>query len=54
MKLTIFGATGGTGQQLIEQALTAGHRVVALIRNPAKLTTQQTTRPISASSWPLA
>jgi putative NADH-flavin reductase len=38
MKLTIFGASGRTGTHLVEQALAAGHDVVALIRNPAKLT----------------
>ncbi|CAN5443965.1 NAD(P)H-binding protein [soil metagenome] len=40
MKLAIFGATGGTGQQVVEQALAAGHSVVALVRDPAKVTTQ--------------
>jgi hypothetical protein len=38
MKLTIFGASGRTGSRLAEQALAAGHDVVALMRNPAKLT----------------
>ena len=38
MKLTIFGASGRTGTHLAEQALAAGHDVVALMRNPAKLT----------------
>lgn len=38
MKLTILGATGRTGQELVEQALEAGHEVVAYVRNPAKLT----------------
>ncbi len=37
MKITIFGATGGTGRQLVEQALAAGNEVVAYIRNPSKL-----------------
>lgn len=37
MKLIIFGATGRTGIRLVEQALAAGHDVVAFIRNPAKL-----------------
>jgi putative NADH-flavin reductase len=40
MKLLIFGATGGTGRQLVEQALAQGHEVTAFVRNPAKLTTQ--------------
>ena len=37
MKIVIFGATGGTGRQLVEQALAAGHHVVAYARNPSKL-----------------
>lgn len=38
MKLTVFGATGGTGQQLIRQALAAGHRVTAVARHPEAIT----------------
>lgn len=34
MKLAVFGATGLTGRLLTEQALAAGHHVVALVRNP--------------------
>jgi putative NADH-flavin reductase len=37
MKLTIFGATGETGKQLIEQALAEGNEVVVYARNPSKL-----------------
>jgi putative NADH-flavin reductase len=37
MKLTVFGATGGTGKQVVEQALAAGHEVTALARDPGKL-----------------
>ena len=40
MKLLIFGATGATGRQLVEQALAQGHEVTAFVRNPAKMTTQ--------------
>lgn len=40
MKLAIFGATGRTGRPLVEQALAAGHEVVALVRTSAKLPTQ--------------
>jgi putative NADH-flavin reductase len=32
VKLVIFGATGGTGQQLVEQALAAGHDVTVFAR----------------------
>ncbi len=38
MKLTIFAATGGIGRQLLEQSVTAGHDVTAVVRNPGKLT----------------
>ena len=37
MKLLIIGGTGGTGQELIKQALEQGHSVTALVRNPEKL-----------------
>jgi putative NADH-flavin reductase len=37
MKLTIFGATGGIGGQLLEQAVAAGHQVTAVVRDPRKL-----------------
>jgi putative NADH-flavin reductase len=37
MKLTIFGATGGTGSCLAEQALAAGHQVTAVVRDPGRL-----------------
>lgn len=39
-KLTIFGATGGTGQQLVTQALDSGHQVTALVRDSARLPIQ--------------
>ncbi|MCU0429081.1 MAG: SDR family oxidoreductase [Cytophagaceae bacterium] len=37
MKVLIIGASGGTGQYVIEQALALGHQVTAFVRNPAKL-----------------
>jgi putative NADH-flavin reductase len=37
MKLTVFGATGGVGREVVDQALDAGHEVTAYVRNPAKL-----------------
>lgn len=37
MKLVVFGATGGAGSEIVEQALAAGHQVTAFVRNPAKL-----------------
>jgi uncharacterized protein YbjT (DUF2867 family) len=38
MKLTVLGATGGVGQEIVRQALAAGHRVTAVVRDPARLT----------------
>lgn len=35
--LVIFGATGNTGLQLVEQALARNYKVTALVRNPDKL-----------------
>jgi putative NADH-flavin reductase len=37
MQLTIFGATGGTGTSLVDQALRAGHDVTAVVRDPSRL-----------------
>ena len=37
MNLTIFGATGGVGREVVSQALDAGHHVTAYVRTPAKL-----------------
>lgn len=40
MNILIVGATRGIGRQLLEQALTSGHTVTALVRNPQRLATQ--------------
>src|SRR5438552_4094293 len=37
MKLTIFAATGGIGEQVLDQAVSAGHDVTAVVRDPKKL-----------------
>jgi len=37
MHITVFGANGGTGKQVVEQALAAGHRVRAVVRDPKTL-----------------
>jgi uncharacterized protein YbjT (DUF2867 family) len=36
MKLTVFGATGGIGGHVVRQALDAGHKVTAVVRDPAR------------------
>src|SRR3981081_360567 len=38
MKITIFGASRGTGTRLLDLACAAGHEVTAVLRNPAHLT----------------
>jgi len=37
MKITIFGATGKTGNELIKQALDHGHEVTVMVRDPKRL-----------------
>ncbi len=38
LSIFVFGANGGCGSQIVQQALDAGHQVKALVRNPEKLT----------------
>lgn len=37
MNIAVFGASGRTGKPLVEQALAAGHDVIAFVRDSAKL-----------------
>ena len=37
MRITVFGATGRIGTEVVRQALAAGHEVVAVVRDPARL-----------------
>ena len=38
MKLTVLGATGGIGGHVVQQALSDGHQVTAVVRDPTRLT----------------
>lgn len=40
MKIVVFGATGGTGKQVVERALADGHEVVATARKPEAIAAQ--------------
>ena len=42
--LIVFGASGGTGRALVAQALQAGHRVTAFVRQSTAFTTQDRLR----------
>lgn len=37
MKIALLGATGNTGIRFVKEALSVGHDVVAVVRNPDKL-----------------
>ncbi|HEY0167400.1 MAG TPA: SDR family oxidoreductase [Jatrophihabitans sp.] len=37
MNVTVFGATGGVGSQVVDQLRSRGHTVTAYVRNPAKV-----------------
>lgn len=37
MKLVVLGATGGTGLEIVRQAMERGHAVTALVRSPERL-----------------
>jgi putative NADH-flavin reductase len=40
MKIVLFGATGNIGNVILEEALSRGHAVTAVVRDPAKLATR--------------
>jgi len=44
MNILVFGATGATGQQVVKQALSRGHRVTAFVRRPEALETADNVR----------
>ncbi len=46
MKVMIFGATGSVGEHLVDEALSSGDAVIAVVRDPSKLTTQHDNRRV--------
>ena len=38
MKLFVIGATGGTGQEIVQQSVARGHHVTAFVRSPETVT----------------
>jgi putative NADH-flavin reductase len=50
MKLLILGATGRTGRELLAGALSQGHEVTALARDPGRLTAQDERLHVLAGS----
>lgn len=42
MRVTVFGASGGTGRELVRQAVAAGHTVTAVVRATSKATVPAT------------
>ncbi len=47
MKLAVFGATGGLGRQVVQQALVAGHSVRALVRAPGQAGLSESVRLVT-------
>jgi putative NADH-flavin reductase len=46
MKVVIFGASGGTGRELVRQALEKGHQVTAFVRDPARCPERERVRMV--------
>ncbi|EPF2927968.1 NAD(P)-dependent oxidoreductase [Vibrio navarrensis] len=40
MKVAVLGASGWIGSQIVEEAVTRGHQVIALVRNPSTIERQ--------------
>ncbi len=54
VKIAVFGATGGTGAQVVEQALDAGHQVTAVARRTGAFAAHDRLRVIVGSVDELA
>lgn len=40
MKIALIGASGTVGQRILQEALTRGHQVAAIVRDPSRITQQ--------------
>ncbi|MCE1234926.1 MAG: NAD(P)H-binding protein [Hyphomicrobiales bacterium] len=54
MKIAVIGATGFVGASVVEEALSRGHVVVALVRDPAKLTPRPGLEAVKADAYDAA
>jgi putative NADH-flavin reductase len=52
MKLLVLGATGGTGREVVTEALAQGHEVTAFVRDPARLVNQDSRLRVVVGSLP--
>jgi len=43
MKVVLFGASGMIGSRILEELLSRGHQVTAVVRNPEKVTAKGAT-----------
>ncbi|HEX4037834.1 MAG TPA: SDR family oxidoreductase [Acidobacteriaceae bacterium] len=46
MNLVVFGASGGTGRELVRQGLAQGHTITVFVRNPAAFTGEDRLRVV--------
>ena len=54
MKIIVFGASGGTGQEIVAQGIAHGHTVTAFVRNPDGLTRHAACRVITGDIFDAA
>lgn len=48
MKIALIGANGTVGQRILQEALTRGHQVTAIVRDPARMNKQAETLSVVA------
>ena len=48
MRIVVVGAAGGTGSNVVDQALAAGHDVVAVVRSPRSVPPEDRVRVVAA------